>query len=1249
MTRSMKRFVLSLALASCLAPALRGQTPDGARFFENEVRPLMARHCVTCHGPTRQRSGLRLDTYKGLSTVITPGDPDESRLIQRLHFEDPDMRMPPAGPLPAADIETLSEWVRRGAPGPSITAETFPEFKERLNHWSLQPLRAHEPPDVKDEDWVRDPVDRFLLAAMEKEDVTPVLDADRASLARRAAMVLTGLPLKPKDVTAFLANDSPEAFADLVDRLLDSPHFGERWARHWLDVVRYAESRGHQHDFDIPNAHEYRDWVIRALNADVPYDRFVTEQIAGDLVEEPRRHPKTGHDESTLGTGFWFLGEELHAPVDIRRDETDRDADKIDTLSKAFMGLTVACARCHDHMADAISQKDYYALTGFLRSSTYHQVRYETAHVEVAERRRIDDELEKHEGPLRRALAALIRKEVDGAEPYLRAAAAIEKDLDRDRRDQADRIVADFEHETWKGWKVEGDAFGTGPVRLEDAPREHGVIGGRGEAALQTAALRDAVKLVDAEARTGRLLSPPFTIDRDWLHLSIAGGADAEKIAVRLIVGDETVAAMTGTGFARLQPKKIDVRRHHGRKGRLEFVDTATTATLSVDHIVLSNSDDAEATTGRPTAKKLSLMRDMIKARASTLGLEAQRLQRWLTRLQTARERHTHPLHDVARRLAGAESRPNGHRGRDTIPEDATVLLDATSDAVAPIFDGVAWNAHAPGDLIVGNDPRRPIRAVASRAAFWCDPRWSAARAHPTAGWQPGRIDWVQAGLTLRTRSAILKSGRVWYLVRGGGQVYAAVASHRMNHEGLHAEAIKRWKGQDGWKWVEHDLTDYAGQRVVLEFTPDRAHGQHPLAVAMVVESTTPPALDDVPPSISAESLESDLLSLAAALEEPGRPASEALLPLMGWALTLARPDNDPALSREIIAPFFSATRPRLKASRLAPAMLDLNGVDEPLLERGRSDREGDLVPRRFLEALDGPEPMETGAGSGRLALAARVTDTENPLTARVWVNRVWHHLFGRGLVASVDDFGAMGEEPSHPRLLDRIAHDFMADGWSTKRLIRRLLLTRSWGLALVPADPADPENRLLSRASVRRLEGEVIRDTMLAVSGRLDRKMFGPPIPIHFTGARGEHGRPMRSGPEDGARRRSLYIAVRRNFPDPFFHAFDQPPPAQTSGARHESNVPAQALAIMNWPVVRRLAETWARRVTALKKVTEERIELVWRQGLGRPPTDAESMRVTSYLETEAKERDVDLNDRGLWADVCHSIFSLEEFLFLP
>ncbi len=341
------------------------------------------------------------------------------------------------------------------------------------------------------------------------------------------------------------------------------------------------------------------------------------------------------------------------------------------------------------------------------------------------------------------------------------------------------------------------------------------------------------------------------------------------------------------------------------------------------------------------------------------------------------------------------------------------------------------------------------------------------------------------------------------------------------------------------------------------------------------------------------------------------------------------------------------------KISQLAPAMLDGNGADEPLLIRGNSRTPGEVVSRRPLEALAGSAEFEPGAGSGRLELAQRLVAADNPLVARVMVNRVWHHLFGAGIVASVDNFGVLGQPPSHPELLDYLAGRFVADGWSLKQLIRDLVLSRTYQMSSYPdaADAQDPTDVVLHRMRLRRLEGEAIRDAILAVSGGLDRRQFGPPVPIYLTADLQGRGRPAASGPLDGAGRRSIYLAVRRNFLSPMMLVFDLPPPATTVGRRNVSNVPAQALILLNDPFVDEQALAWARRAILVDLAPAERIDRLYEAALGRLPEPAEREAALEFLHQQAAELnrpDTWPTEARVWADLAHVLWNSKEFLFV-
>jgi hypothetical protein len=328
--------------------------------------------------------------------------------------------------------------------------------------------------------------------------------------------------------------------------------------------------------------------------------------------------------------------------------------------------------------------------------------------------------------------------------------------------------------------------------------------------------------------------------------------------------------------------------------------------------------------------------------------------------------------------------------------------------------------------------------------------------------------------------------------------------------------------------------------------------------------------------------------------------------------------------------------------------MLDGSGVDQCVLLRGNPKTPGEVVPRRYLEALGGLGHVAPLSGSGRLALAQQMVDPEHPLVARVIVNRVWQHLFGRGIVASVDNFGVLGEVPTHRELLDRLAGDFMRDGWSIKRLVRRLMLSATYQLSSKPGEAplrTDPGNRLLSHASVKRLEAEVIRDSVLAVSGRLDARMCGPSVPLFLSDFMEGRGRPA-SGPLDGDGRRSIYLTVRRNFLSTFFLAFDYPVPFTAVGRRSVSNVPAQALTMMNSPLVAGEALRWAQAVTAKPGEPPARLAALYLAALGRPPSDAECSEAADFVATQAGSYGSD--EARAWADLCHVLMNAKEFIFV-
>ena len=413
---------MNLALLLALVPAA---PPVDAAFFEAKVRPVLVTHCGKCHAGGKAKAGFLTDSRAALvgggdsGPGVVPGDSDAGTLLSAVRYADPDRAMPPKGKLPPEVIRDLETWVAAGAPWPDAGASAaapkaaFDLAGRKAAHWAWQPLSPTPAPAVRDQNWRRDPVDAFILAKLEAKGLAPAPPVPAAAWLRRVTFALTGLPPTLAEQDAFAADHSAAAREKVVDRLLASPRYGETWGRHWLDLARYAESRGHEADLTIPNAYQYRDAVVRAVNADVAYDQFLREQLAGDVLPNPRLDPASGANESVALSAFWHLGEEVHSPVDVRQDQADRLDNRIDVFGKAVLGLTVACARCHDHKFDAISARDYAAIFGLIQPGTVRQVRIDG----WAENRRVAADLER----LREEAVAGIANVEPQSEPALAA------------------------------------------------------------------------------------------------------------------------------------------------------------------------------------------------------------------------------------------------------------------------------------------------------------------------------------------------------------------------------------------------------------------------------------------------------------------------------------------------------------------------------------------------------------------------------------------------------------------------------------------------------------------------------------------------------------------------------------------------------------------------------------------------------------------------------------------------------------
>jgi hypothetical protein len=1092
-----------------------GAASDDLEFFEKRVRPVFVEHCARCHSAQAEKvkGGLLLDSQAGVAKggesgpVLLPRHPEQSRLVTALSYADPNLQMPPKGKLSDGQIADISEWIRRGAPWPDSDTQAhaagstgaFNLEQRRQRHWSWQPIRVPAIPSVKDEVWVRTSVDRFVLMGLERTGLAHAPRADGRALLRRLHFDLTGLPPTREDLERYERNPSREAYEAEVDRLLATPQFGERWARHWLDLVRYAETLGHEFDYPNPNAWRYRDYVIRALNADVPYDQFVIEHVAGDLLASPRRNPEDGQNESVTGTAFYWLGQRDHAPVDVRQHQAELIDNQIDVLSKTFLGLTVACARCHDHKFDAIPTRDYYSLYGILSSSRYAQSSVEPPEGGEAVYR----QLQHRKARLRQAIAnAWSPRAVDAARYLLAAREAVG---DGEAEEAIDRFASEHDLDT-----------------RQLARWIHALHG--------------------TESRQSQRFMQPWI---EWARAAALAEPDREK----------AWQAAVGSG---------------------------------------------------PTAANACPSNEILFAN----------FEHWIM-----------PAGWFARELAFAES-----------PAPA-------------------------GDYVVG-DTNRPIARLLGCSAV--DSGIISARFQGTLS---------SPSFTITNRYIhILAAGR-------GSRINVPIDGFTMIRDPIYG-GLKRMLDHDQYRWVTIDVGMWQGRRAYLEFNdtsaPDPGDDPRPngfdtkgyVSVRRIVFSdsaavSNEPVPGDVGEVLGSEAprtMEDVAVRYASAMVravESWRAGSlgSAQAAWLQWLVgsELLDASEDPDVRAQVRE--YNQLEATIPDPIRVPSLVEGTGCDERVFVRGNHRLPGDLAPRRFLCAIAGEDQPTVTRGSGRLELARHLIDPGNPFLARVMVNRVWSHLFGQGLVPTPDDFGELGRAPSHPELLDWLANWFRTEAaWSTKRLIRLLVTSSAYAMSSKPADPRaeelDPANALWHRMPVRRLEGEVIRDSILAVSGRLDFKMFGQPVPTHLTEFMEGRGRPGQSGPLDGNGRRTIYQEVRRNFVSPMLRTFDMPVPFTTVGRRTVSSVPAQALILLNDPFVTAEARRWAEYLlgqTAL--APQDRVYLMYETAFSRAPTGPEQAAAAAFLREQTERYEalgVEDPATRAWTDLCHVLFNLKEFVFL-
>lgn len=1174
--------LLCLALIASIAALAAGDKDlpapvDRAVDFEKEILPIFEANCVSCHGAARPRSGFRLDSGEhalrggDYGVAIHPGNSAESPLIHYVAGTEKDMVMPPEGErLSGEQVGLLRAWIDQGAEWPEgaeITSEAATAEVEipGADHWAFQKPIRHPLPAVKNKEWPTNPIDFFILNRLEEEGLSPSPEADKRTLIRRVTLDLIGLPPTPSEVEAFLADDSRFAYDKLVDRLLASPHFGERWARLWLDSARYADTNGYEKDRPR-SIWPYRDWVIDAYNRDLPFDRFAIEQVAGDLLPGDDPGPKiaTGFHRNTM------VNEEGGADVEEFRYHSI--VDRVHTTSTIFLGLTVACAQCHDHKYDPITQREYYEMFAFLNNADEPEMKVPDPEIE-RERERIQ------------ALIAGIEEDLPNRFP------PYEPGTDWTPLNPS-RFVSTGGATLAK--LQDGTILAVGPnpataiytLRASMAP---GVLD-----AVRLEAMHEIAFGPRGPSRSedGNFVLSEFEVSAYPTGATTTLNLEFDSVSADdELEGSESPLAADGdptTGWAvnidEKNPKPIRAAVFR-LKEPIEFPEGGT-----LTFRLIQNAGSSK------TLEKfrLSAGSDFKLHHAPELPIEEQRAQHLAAKFQGWVEQESPSAREWTA-LQPVEV-TSEHNVTLTLLDDRSVLASGDNpnrDAYTAWFE--VDREEATGfrvevlthESLPANGPGRGTvmgtgTFMLSEVYLHAVPRGATAGVegvtielkNPTADYSQGgrppehALDrvrdtgWAIDGAVGKPHWIVFETSGTVNLSKGDRLRLVLLQNY------IHQETIGRFRFS------------------ISSETRELTANPHPAEIEAILAQ--PP--DDWTDGERGR-LQEYYLSLAPELKAEHRRIAE---------LEKSKPQYDVTLVLE---------------EREDPRRTHVHARGE-FLRKGRPVDPG-------APAVLHPLPEE--APRTRLTFAEWLVDEENPLVGRVTTNRYWDALFTRGLVTTPEDFGTRCDPPSHPELLDWLATEFVRLGWSTKAMLR-LMVTSSTYKQSSNATPEllekDPYNILLARAPRPRIEAEMVRDVALAHAGLLNRKVGGPSVfPPQPAGVSELAWGGWKWKESEGVDRyrRGLYTYLKRASPYPGMTVFDAPAADACVVKRRQSNTPLQALTLLNDEVFLEAARAFGARILEEGPGTDEgRIDWAFEVCFNRQPTDSERTLLLDYIKSQ-------------------------------
>ncbi len=1250
--------LLTASLLAMSSHSARADERDD--FFETKIRPVLVGTCFRCHGGTKTSGELRIDSRETLlkggesGPAIVPGKPEESLLIKAIQRQADVSAMPPEKDkaLRADQVAAFVAWVKAGAVWPAKTAKF-----ETEKHWAFEPVRDVSPPVVQDKAWVKSSIDAFIQAKQEASGVRPAPIADKLTLIRRATFDLTGLPPTPEEILVFEQDASPQAFETVVDRLLKSPAYGERWGRHWLDVVRYADTAGETADYPVPLAWRYRNYVIDAFNSDKPYDEFLREQVAGDVLAGQGSHER--YSERATATGYLAISRRFGFDSENYHHLTIQDT--IDTLGQTVLGLSLGCARCHDHKFDAVSMSDYYALYGIFDSSRYafpgseqkqkvrsmlpllppseSQPKWREFDARVAS---IAASLEKQKQPVPAAILRSLN-DLDGDfEMQAPAAGGSNGVLVPPWLYQGKIAITNGAQSPFKNFYPRGKVGASVPAGAGEYRIAQALYPRRTRDNCDTLQLNLDFRVAAPDVGTKSLHR--FRIGAMPDSAAVEVLISSESVALRIGDAVESVAALKANQWHNLQlTLDLKSRTVSGKVGMpastTEFTGRPLAPSWSgtIDFVVLDSMGQTDTKLPAVEFDNLGVQESPIAPVSTELPMPAVAAS-GLDPVALTKELEDLTGFDGDFELQTKDAAPASPWGPGP---NSVVKMSANSQSpFQNAFETGELGIHMPnrgeydgfGRTVANVKPNDRGQLFAS-----FDFRCASKDAGGNGSWRyyighgPGNSAAVELffnGNEFFRRSADAREAVCSLVIGEWYQVQLTLDLKAKNYTGLLASREKKteFSGQLATGWdgtIDYTFIDSYGHIGGVRPSLD--------ADNFVISATALPAFEAAPVEATKTARESrrakvtELRQQLVSLQANAELSKQELNKLLAegpFAMTYGMAEGTPHNVR--------------------------------MQMRGEPDQPGVEVPRGFIRILGGGPLAAETSGSGRLELAQWLTWPDNPLTSRVMVNRIWQYHFGRGLVKTPNDFGVRGLPPTHPELLDHLATQFIKSGWSVKGMHRLMMLSATYQQTSVAA-VTDGTNRTDGTNEIdlyrsfprRRLGAEEIRDAILAVSGELDHTPAQEhPFPTPINWGYSQHG-PFSAVYDHN--KRSVYLMTQRLKRHPFLALFDGADPNATTAERLGTTIPTQALFFLNDPFVHTKAEKWAARLLSANVDESQRIELAWRRAFGRSPTEIERAEATEFLtayRTELAAAKMDNVEARSLAAYLRTLIGSNEFL---